>query len=101
MSNRPHARPGRTRPSPAPAGVIPTGDFGLGLCLPCLGDQIAGQPVQPAFAISLVPMLWPPERPVGMVAVPACYTHVKVTAGAAAAPPSHPLIVAANGSIPA
>jgi hypothetical protein len=85
MANKPHARP-----------AVPTGDFGLGLCLPCLGGVIAGEPGQPRFAVSLVPMPWPAAQPAAIVAVPACFEHIEIAATAAAAPS----LLVANGRMP-
>jgi len=59
--------------------VIPAGDFGLGLCLQCLGQVIADgdDAPQPQFAISMAPMPFPAAAPIGLVAVPACWDHIK------------------------
>ena len=76
--------------------VIPSGDFGLGLCLQCLGAVIADgdDAAQPQFAISLVPMAWPPQSPMGLIAVPACWDHIR-TQGEAVR--KRPLLLAGNG----
>lgn len=73
--------------------VVPQGDMGLGLCLQCLGEIIAGERLVPAFGITLAPMLWPPGRADGVpVAVPACWEHLQQTAM-----PRKPLLVAQGG----
>lgn len=56
--------------------VIPAGDFGLGLCLQCLGAVVIepDDAPQPQFAISLVPMAWPPQSPMGLIA---CWDHIQ------------------------
>lgn len=81
--------------------AVPRGDMGLGLCLQCLGEIIAGNEAAgpPRFGITLAPM--PQQIPapggvvVGLVAVPACWEHL-----AAAANPQEQkrqLLVAASG----
>jgi hypothetical protein len=81
--------------------VVPSGDMGLGLCLQCLGELLAGDEKAgpPRFAITLAPM--PQQIPtpqgviVALVAVPACWDHL-----AGAAEPKEqkrPLLVAGSG----
>jgi hypothetical protein len=86
MSNKPHMKPAPIR-----------GDFGLGLCLSCVGEVIAGAVIQPRFAVSLAPMGWPPGgQQIMFVAVPACFEHIQAQAEAVKAGPRTPLLVAAG-----
>lgn len=73
--------------------VIPGGDFGLGLCLQCLGQVITDgdDAPQPQFAISMAPMPFPAAAPIGLVAVPACWDHIK---GQVSSVRKRPLLVA-------
>jgi hypothetical protein len=82
--------------------VIPTGDMGLGLCLQCLGEIIAGDKDAgpPRFGITLAPMPQTIPAPggvvVAVVAVPACWEHLS---GAAAPQQPKKTLLVANGGL--
>ena len=74
-------------PTGAPRRVELRGDdFGLGLCLGCLTDRMAGGPgtngLGPRYAITSAPMTVPVPDPVGglarvaIVVVPTCGEHL-------------------------
>ena len=91
MSNTPRLKPGPP--------VVPQGDMGIGLCLICLGEAATGGQRMPSFAVTFAPMLWPPTKPVGLVAVPGCWEHVRQFAQQLASP-KKPLLVAQGGMQP-
>jgi hypothetical protein len=75
--------------------AIPAGDYGIGLCLSCVGDVIAGHAAPPRFAISSAPFAWPPGAPQQMIiAIPLCFEHIKIVATPV---PRRPLLVPADG----
>jgi hypothetical protein len=79
-----------------PAGPVPPrpDDYGLGLCLSCLGEVMTGNRGSAEYGITLAPMLWPPVPDGVPVAVPACWEHVQA---AGKPPPPRRRLLAANG----
>lgn len=73
--------------------LIPAGDYGLGLCVQCLGEVILNpdSAPQPQFAICLAPL----PQPGGVIASGACFEHLKQSAHGQA-----PALMVARGSLP-
>jgi hypothetical protein len=72
--------------------VIPAGDYGLGLCVQCLGEVIIDpeNAPQPRFAVTLGPL----PQPGGVIAAPACFEHLRESTQEASP------ILAARGRVP-
>lgn len=85
-------------PKPIAKPLVPAGDYGLGLCLQCLGEIIArgDEAPSPRFAVTLAPMPFPPGQAVMYVPAPACWEHVQGANGGG--PARRPLLVA-NGKL--
>lgn len=78
--------------------VIPAGDYGLGLCLQCIGEMIIdpdGAP-QPQFAVTLAPL----PQPQGVISAPACFEHVRQSVSGQPAVPGRKPMLVATGSLP-
>lgn len=92
-----------TRGLPIGKPVVPAGDMGIGLCLACLGEIIANgdQAPPPRFGITFAPMpqtLMTPAGPImAVVAVPACWEHLR---GASGQPEQKRPLLVANGALP-
>lgn len=82
MSNQQHAV----------RATVPTGDFGLGLCVQCLGEVIFSPDTAPPprFAVTLAPL----PQPGGVIPAPACFEHLRESVT------GQPGLLVARGGLP-